>query len=130
LQLALYQQYYCQVAHGWAWAVTITVTEQRAALMAQIAHLFRPPLTGNMVNTDSPPHMVPMDMMPAPKPDASVALMVQGHTAKAWAEPQDTVNQPCMVRLDMGKLATGRLDMAKPHLDRPDTANPHMDKTQ
>jgi hypothetical protein len=74
LQLALYQQYYCQVAHGWAWAVTVTVTERRVVYMAQIVRQIRLPLTDNMAR---PHHMaVPMDIMPADKPDVSAAHMV------------------------------------------------------
>jgi len=49
LQLALYQRFYCRVARGSAWVVTVTVTERQAALTALDVLPFRRPHTVNMV---------------------------------------------------------------------------------
>jgi hypothetical protein len=99
LQLALYQRFYCRVARGSVWAVTVTDTERQAALMALVVRPFRRPLTVNMAKQR---HMaVDTDMTP----DVPAALMVSVKAMVLVTAQAASVK----LALDMAQVASVKL---------------------
>jgi hypothetical protein len=138
LQLALYQRFYCRVARGSVWAVTVTDTERQAALMALVVRPFRRPLTVNMakqrhmaVDTDMTPD-VPAALMVSVKlmePDMAQAASVKRvlvMVRAASVKPVQVMAQVASVKLAQVQAASAlvqdlvKLDLVRADLVRAD----------